>query len=71
MAYKTGVERAFRISEGNKGFVVPKTGRLESLEKKINLVAAAEGKSKSAVICDALEAYLPNKWKEIVAEYQK
>jgi len=71
MAYKFGGDKVLRISENGKGFVVPKTDRLESLEKKLNLVAAAEGKSKSEVLCDALEAYLPDKWKAIVAEYQK
>lgn len=71
MAFKHGRNPYINIVENGKAIQVPRTERLESLEKKLNLVAAAEGKSKSEVLCDALEAYLPDKWKAIVAEYQK
>jgi hypothetical protein len=72
MAFNNGgATHHMMVRDGGKSIAIPKTERLESLEKKLNLVAAAEGKSRSEVVCDALESYLPGRWQNIVAEYQK
>lgn len=72
MAYRNNVGGSnMVVSQGGTAIALDKNARLKSLERKLNLVAAAEGKTRSDVVADALDAYLPTRWKNIVAEYQK
>ena len=69
MAHNRTLQKSF-YSDG-KAISVASTSRLESLEKKLKLVAAAEGKKAGDVMADALEAYLPAKWAEIMKSYSE
>jgi hypothetical protein len=58
------------INSGGMTMTVDKPPRLVALDKKLGLVAAAVGKSKGEIVADALEAYLPGKWEEIMRAYK-
>ena len=71
MAHRSsGTYKNRMITVGNRGINVNQHPRLDALEKKLKLVAAAEGKSKGEVIADALDAYLPTRWKLIIEDFQ-
>lgn len=61
--------RTFNL--GGRAINIQGNARLDKLESKLKLVAAATGKSKGEIMADALEAYLPTKWAEIMKAYSE